>query len=112
LPHSVDWAALLESVDGDEGFARELADAFIATADKELAAIAVALGTGDHAGLCESVHTVKGASSNFHASLATSAAIQLEEGCLLGQSAQIPALAENLKIEINRTIEYLRSMVF
>jgi signal transduction histidine kinase/CheY-like chemotaxis protein len=112
LFHPVDWAALLESVDGDEGFARKLADAFIATADKELAAIAVALGTGDYARLCESLHILKGTSSNLRASLATSAAIQLEEGCRLGRSAQIPILAENLKVEINRTIEYLRSMVF
>ena len=92
-------------------FARELADAYIGTGDRELAAIAAALGTGDAAAMRESAHTLKGASANLRAPAATSAAAQLEAAAGSGESAQIAALAEKLKSEIERTIEYLQSKV-
>jgi CheY-like chemotaxis protein len=109
LHHPVDWEALLESLDGDHEFARDLADAFIGTGDRELAAIAAALGTGDATALRQSAHTLKGASANLRASAATSAAAQLESAADLGESAQIPALAENLTTEVRRMTAYLRS---
>lgn len=107
----VDWPALLESIDGDQRFARDLTDAFIGTVDRDLASIAGALGTGDAAKLRESAHTLKGASANLRASAATSAAAALESAASLGKSARIPALAEQLSTEIRRTIAYLRSIV-
>jgi two-component system sensor histidine kinase/response regulator len=107
--HPVDWTAFLESIDGDEVFARDLADAFIGTGDRELAVIAAALGTGDAATVRESAHSLKGASANLRASAATSAAAQLESAARLGKSAEIPALAEKLTTEIRRTMAYLRS---
>jgi signal transduction histidine kinase/DNA-binding response OmpR family regulator/HPt (histidine-containing phosphotransfer) domain-containing protein len=107
--HPVDWEAFLESIDGDEVFARDLADAFIGTGDKELAAIAAALGTGDAATVRESAHSLKGASANLRASAATAAAAQLESAARLGKSAEIPALAETLTTEVRRTMAYLRS---
>jgi signal transduction histidine kinase/DNA-binding response OmpR family regulator/HPt (histidine-containing phosphotransfer) domain-containing protein len=111
LHHPVDWEALLDSIDGDRQFARDLADAFIGTGDRELAAIAAALGTGDAAALRESAHALKGASGNLRASAAASAAAQLESAARLGKSAQIPALAETLTAEIRRMTAYLRSKV-
>jgi signal transduction histidine kinase/DNA-binding response OmpR family regulator/HPt (histidine-containing phosphotransfer) domain-containing protein len=111
LHHPVDWEALLDSIDGDRQFARDLADAFIGTGDRELAAIAAALGTGDAAALRESAHALKGASANLRASAAASAAAQLESAARLGKSAQIPALAETLTAEIRRMTAYLRSKV-
>ena len=107
----VDWTALLESLDGDEGFARELAEAYIGTGDRELAAIAAALYKGDDASMRESAHTLKGASANLRASAAISAASQLEAAAGSGESTQIAALAGKLKSEIERTIEYLQSKV-
>jgi two-component system, sensor histidine kinase and response regulator len=107
--HPVDWEAFLESIDGDEVFARDLADAFIGTGDKELAVIAAALGTGDAATVRESAHSLKGASANLRASAATAAAAQLESAARLGRSAEIPALAEKLTTEVRRTMAYLRS---
>jgi signal transduction histidine kinase/DNA-binding response OmpR family regulator/HPt (histidine-containing phosphotransfer) domain-containing protein len=107
--HPIDWEALLESLDGDHEFARDLADAFIGTGDRELAAIAAALGTGDATALRQSAHTLKGVSANLRASAATSAAAQLEAAAGLGESAQIPALAENLTAEVRRMTAYLRS---
>jgi PAS domain S-box-containing protein len=111
-PHCpVDWPALLESIDGDAGFARELVEAFIGTGERELAAIAVALGTGDAAAMYASAHSLKGASSNLRASAATSAAALLEVAAGSGESAQIAGLAEKLRAEVKRTIEFLQSKV-
>jgi CheY-like chemotaxis protein len=108
-PHPVDWDALMESIDGDEIFARDLAGAFIGTGDRELAAIEAALCSGDELALRESAHALKGASANLRASAATSAAARLESAAGLGRSAQIPELADNLATEIRRMTAYLRS---
>jgi two-component system, sensor histidine kinase and response regulator len=107
----VDWEALLESIDGDEAFARSLVDAFIGTGDRELQAIAMALGRGDCATLRLAAHTLKGASANLRASAVTSAAAQLEAAAGSGASAESAALAEKLAEEVARTIAYLRSRV-
>jgi signal transduction histidine kinase/DNA-binding response OmpR family regulator/HPt (histidine-containing phosphotransfer) domain-containing protein len=109
--HPVNWEALLESIDGDERFVRDLMDAYIGTADQELAAIAAALGTGDNAMLRASAHTLKGASANLRAPAATSAAAMLESAARSGDIAQIPALVQALTTEVHRTIAYLRTMV-
>jgi signal transduction histidine kinase/CheY-like chemotaxis protein len=108
-PPAVDWKSLLESIDGDTGFARDLVDAFIGTGDRELALIAQALGSGDTVTLRESAHALKGASANLRASAASSAAARLESAAGSGDSAQIPALAEDLTTEVKRTIAYLRT---
>jgi two-component system sensor histidine kinase/response regulator len=111
-PHlPVDWSGLLESIDNDENFARELVNAYVGTGDRELAAIAVALGTGDASAVRASAHALKGASSNMRASAAAAAAAQLELAADSGASAQIPALAEQLRIEVKRTIDYIQSKV-
>jgi HPt (histidine-containing phosphotransfer) domain-containing protein len=107
----VDWAALLESLDGDKGFARELVAAFIGTGDLELAAIAAALCAGDEAAMRKSAHTLKGASANLRAIAASTAAGELEQAAVSGRSTQSSALADKLKSEIERTIEYLQSKV-
>jgi two-component system sensor histidine kinase/response regulator len=111
-PHSpVDWELLLESIDGDKKFARDLLVAFIGTADRELVAIAAALGSGDAAAMLESVHALKSASANLRAAAATSAAVQLETAADLGENTQIAALAEKLTTEVREAIEYLKSKV-
>jgi two-component system, sensor histidine kinase and response regulator len=108
--HPLDWEALLESLDGDQEFARDLVDAYIETGDRELAAIAVALTQDDAASLRESAHTLKGASANLRALAATSAAAQLEAAAGSGENSKIPALAEKLAAEVGKTIGYLTSM--
>jgi PAS domain S-box-containing protein len=110
-PTPVDWEVLLESIDGDKEFARDLLVAFIGTADREFAAIAAALGSGNAATMRESAHTLKSASANLRAAAATSAAAQLETAADRGQSAQITALAEKLTTEVRGAIEYLKSKV-
>lgn len=110
-PCEVDWDALLESIDGDTGFARELVGAFVGTADRELAAIAAALGTGDAATLRESAHTLKGTSANLRASAAAAAAAQLETAARTGQSTQLSTLADKLTAEVRGAIVYLKTRV-
>ena len=107
----VDWMALMNSLDGDQAFARELVAGFIGTGDRELASIAAALLTGDDATMRESAHTLKGASANLRAQAAISAASELEFAARAGRSAQIPDLAGKLKSEIERAIEYLQTKV-
>ena len=107
----VDWGTLLESVDGDEAFALDLANTFIATSDQELAAITRALNTGDGAAVRDSAHALKGAGANLHASAATLAAAQLEAAAGSGEEADISALADKLATEVKRTIAYLTSKV-
>ena len=111
LNAQVDWDALLDSIDGDTGFARELVGAFVGTADRELAAIAAALGTGDAATLRESAHTLKGTSANLRASAAAAAAAQLETAARTGQTAQVSALADKLTAEVRGAIVYLKTKV-
>ncbi len=108
-PNPVDWESLLKSIDSDEKFAHDLADAFIGTGERELAAIATAIGAGDAAALRTCAHTLKGASSNLRAAAVTSAAVELEAAAGSGMSDRIPALAENLTTEIRKTMAYLRS---
>jgi two-component system sensor histidine kinase/response regulator len=107
----VDWEVLLESIDGDKGFAHDLLVAFIETADRELAAIAAALASGDAATMRDSAHTLKSASANLRAAGAASAASQLETAAVLGKSAQISEFAEKVTMEVRGTIEYLKSKV-
>jgi two-component system sensor histidine kinase/response regulator len=111
-PHiPVDWDALLESIDGDEVFARDLADAFVETGTRELAAISTALRTGDASALRMAAHTLKGASANLRAPAVAAAAAQLESAVGLGENAQTAALAEKLTAEITKMTAYLRSKV-
>jgi two-component system sensor histidine kinase/response regulator len=105
----VDWQALLKSIDGDETFARDLADAFIGTGDRELSAIIAALNAGDAATLRVSAHALKGASANLRAAAASAAAAELESAAGSGMSAQLPALTENLVVEVRRVVAFLKS---
>ena len=109
--HPVDWQTLLASMESDEAFMCDLIDAFITMGDRELAAIAMALRTGDADSLRESAHTLKGASANMRASAASAAAAELESAAGSGASAQFPSLAKSVATEIGRATEYLRSRV-
>jgi PAS domain S-box-containing protein len=111
LVHPVDWPALLESIDGDEGFARELVGLFITSGDSALTAITAAEGSRDYVTMRESAHVLKGASANLRAAAATAAAAQLETAAESGDRAQIGVLAEKLRDEFKLTTQYLRLKV-
>ncbi len=107
----LDWEALMDSIDGDAAFARDLADAFIDTGTRELALIAAALGSGDAAALRLAAHALKGASANLRAPAAAAAAAQLEAAAASGHSTRLAALAATLTAEVNRMSAYLQSRV-
>jgi two-component system sensor histidine kinase/response regulator len=111
LQAAVDWQALLKSIDGDTGFARDLLAAYIATADRELPLIAAALAREDLATMRESAHSLKSASANLRAAAAASTAAQLETAADSGERMRIPALVEKLTTEVRGAIQYLESRV-
>jgi hypothetical protein len=108
-PDPIDWEMLLRSIDGDDGFVRELAAAFIATAERELAAIGTALEAGNAQAMSESAHALKSAAANLHASAAASAAAQLESTARSGDGAPLAELVERLRIEVTAAIKYFES---
>jgi len=107
----VDWHALLESVDGDLSFASELVRLFAVSGDQALGAIVAAQAQGNYAALRESAHLLKGASVNLHAAAASTAAAALEAAADGGERATIEALADGLRGEVRRAIDYLQSKV-
>jgi CheY-like chemotaxis protein len=111
LPHPVDWGALLESIEGDQGFACELVGLFITSGDTALTAIASAQGSGDYARMREWAHVLKGASANLRAAATTSAASQLETAAESRDDAQIGLLADKLRDEFKLTTQYLQLKV-
>ncbi|HEU4530794.1 MAG TPA: response regulator, partial [Steroidobacteraceae bacterium] len=107
----LDWNALMKTADGDEEFARELVALFIESGDQTLAAIQAALDAGDCATLGAKAHSLKGASANLHAQAAATAAARLEAAARAGRSDEVAQLAQTLRAEIARTIDYLRTKV-
>ena len=105
----VDWSAFLKSMDGDESLARELVDLFIESGDETLAAILNALGAHDYAAVSEQAHSLKGASANLRATATAQAAARLEAAAKSGDRPQINTLATELKSEVSRTIDFLRT---
>jgi CheY-like chemotaxis protein len=110
-PNPVDWSALIQSVGGDEAFARELAETFIAAGDRNLTTIAMAVETKDADTLRRTAHSIKGSSSAIRASAMTDAAAQLERAASTGTVEEHAELVENLKAEVSQAIAYLRSKV-
>jgi len=107
----VDWSAFMKSMDGDQELARELVDLFIESGDETLAAILDALGANDFAAVSEQAHSLKGASANLRATAAAQAAARLEAAAKAGDAPQIDSAANELKTEVTRTIDYLRTKV-
>ncbi len=107
----VDWHALLASIDGDRGFARELFGAFVAASEKELASIARALAAGDAASVREAAHSLKSASANLRATAAACTAAELEMAARNGETAEISSLAHRLTGQVRSAIDYLRTKV-
>ncbi len=107
----VDWKVLLESIDGDETFARSVVTVFAASGDLALATMATALSVADYPALGHSAHALKGASAAVFAEAASAAAGELEDACGGGEADHIALLASNLRVELTRTIQYLQTKV-
>ncbi len=107
----VDWPALLEATDDDEQMTRELVDLFVASGDEALAAIAAAVASGDYKTVKDHAHAIKGASANMYAGATNAAAGRLEEAARSGHSDELRRLAQELRAEVSRAIDYMRVKV-
>jgi CheY-like chemotaxis protein len=106
----VDWQQLLAAFDGDEAFAREVVALFITSGSSSLEEIGRALAGGDLQRLGAKAHEIKGATANVLAVAASSAAARLETAAKSGDLGEVPRLESELRQEMTRAIEYLRTM--
>lgn len=104
----VDWPALLESLDGDEAFARELAETYIDSGNGLMAELTSAVGRGDCATVGRTAHSLKGASANIKAGRVADTAARLEAAAKAGETERLQALAAPLERDYAATTEYLR----
>jgi len=104
----VDWPGLLEWLDGDDAFARELAQTYIDSSNNLLAELAAAVGRGDCVTVGKTAHSLKGASANIRAGRVADAAARLEAAAKAGETERLEALAAPLQRDFAATVEYLR----
>ncbi len=104
----VDWPGLLEALDGDDAFARELAETYIDSGDGLMAELAAAVERGDCATVGSTAHSLKGASANIKAGRVADSAARLEAAAKAGERERLEALAAPLERDFTATVEYLR----
>jgi CheY-like chemotaxis protein/HPt (histidine-containing phosphotransfer) domain-containing protein len=105
----VDWHAFLESLEGDERFAREVAETYIGSGDSLLAELVEAVDRGDCVTVGARAHALKGASVNIRASRVADAAARLEAAARAGDADRLAALAAELTRDLGAVTDYLRS---
>ena len=81
IPSSIDFAALLEMLGGDEQILTSLLSKFAEELTSDLAASAQAIVDHDAELLRQIAHRIKGASANLHALMLSAAARELEQAC-------------------------------
>jgi CheY-like chemotaxis protein len=110
LAAPVDWPALMQSLDGDAAIAAELVQLFITSGDEHVAVILAAVTNQDYGAIGAQAHSLKGASANLQAHLASEAAARLEAAAR-AKSPAVSQLAETLSVEVARAAQFLRSKV-
>ena len=103
----VDWERFMALTEGDRVFAHELVQLFIDSGDAALRDIRAALDRGDLAALGRAAHSFKGSSANIHAQPASAAAGRLEEAARAGSMDRVLQLELELRLEADRTREFL-----
>ena len=109
IAEPIDWPGLLESLDGDEDFARELAETYIDSGDSLLFDLAAAVERGDCVTVGSTAHALKGASANMGASRVADAAAKLEAAAHAGETDRLETLAVELTRHLTAAANYLRS---
>lgn len=104
----IDWSGLLESLDGDEDFARELAETYIDSGHSLLSDLAAAVERGDCVTVGSTAHALKGASANMGASRVADAAAKLEAAARAGETDRLETLAAELTRHLTAAADYLR----
>jgi signal transduction histidine kinase/ligand-binding sensor domain-containing protein/CheY-like chemotaxis protein/HPt (histidine-containing phosphotransfer) domain-containing protein len=105
----IDWEQFLTVTDSDPQFAQELAQVFIDAGDAALRDIRAAVASDDLLWVQRVAHSLKGSSANIRAEKASSAASRLEEAARAGAIQEIPTLEQELRIEAERAMEFLRA---
>jgi HPt (histidine-containing phosphotransfer) domain-containing protein len=106
---TVDAAALLELIGGDEELARELYELFGNDAPIRAEEIRRAMGHGDAVALAAAAHALKGSAANLHAGPLATAAADLERHAIakdltsasVAASRTFAALADALEVMVN-----------
>ncbi len=80
-PSSIDFAALLDMLDGDKQIVTSLLSKFVEELTSDLAASAQAIVDHDTELLRQIAHRIKGTSANLHALMLSAAARELEQAC-------------------------------
>jgi len=107
----IDIEALRILVDGDPAFERELIGDFISSGRTTLDELLLAIHRNDLNAVQRSAHNLKGASASLHAAAATSLAEQLEDAARCGDDLAVELVADGLRRELERTMEYLARRV-
>ena len=81
VPSPIDFAALLEMLDGDKQLVASLLSKFVDELNSDLAASEQAVVDQDAEALRQVAHRVKGTSANLHALMLSAAARELEQAC-------------------------------
>ena len=87
----VDWVVALDSVGGDADLLREVVDAFLAEAPRQLLAAETAIRNSDHVAMRRAAHTLKGNARYFGAREVFDLAFELE---VLGEKQQFDRAQE------------------
>jgi PAS domain S-box-containing protein len=97
-----DWSTALATVQGSEDLLREIIEAFLEEAPRQVAAMHTALAGSDAASLRRAAHTVKGSMRYFGAQVAFDLASQLESLAHAGELQAAPAAVARLEQELQR----------
>jgi len=102
-----DWSTALATVQGSEELLREIIEAFLEEAPRQVAAMREALAGSDAALLRRAAHTVKGAVRYFGAQQAFDRAARLETLAHDCELQAAPAAVEKLEEELARIMPLL-----
>jgi two-component system, sensor histidine kinase and response regulator len=105
----IDWDQFMTVTDSDPQFAQELAQVFIDAGDAALRDIRAAVAANDLRSVQRVAHSFKGSSANIRAEKASGAASRLEAAARAGAIQEIATLEQELRIEAQRAIEFLRA---
>lgn len=101
---SFDLQRLLNNVEGDEEFARELIETFLETLPKALMEVRASVQAGNPAQLRETAHALKGAIGNFDLGAPWQAAYALEQLGRNGETAGSPEGLARLEETLNALV--------
>lgn len=105
---SFDLQRLLNNVDGDEEFARELVETFLDTLPKSIDEVRASVQAGNPAQLRETAHALKGAIGNFDLGAPWQAAYALEQLGRNGENAGGPEGLARLETTLNALVGEMR----